>query len=233
MVRFVPLLLAAFLFSACDSGSSGDAGTGADSESGKSGRNPSRGKAKTGAAATTGTPVFQRETEAIARDLKELETRKRPTDAAALAAFQREVRMKIEHIDVTLLALEVSIKAEAKQIVEKSHGALLLRRAAMNKEIDGLWREISEIREVLEAAKKGTDEIPPGLTKDELKDNLGDLEARMRAERTKRTQINTELETRANQLNSKQYPDQGATTLTQEREILRQIKARAEKLATG
>jgi len=105
MVRFVPLLLAAFLSSACDSGSSTGKGSGGDSSSGTGGSNSSAGKADTGIAPVTGTPMFQRETEAIARDLKELETRERPADADALAAYRREVGMKLKHIDVTLLAL--------------------------------------------------------------------------------------------------------------------------------
>jgi hypothetical protein len=178
--------------------------------------------------------MFRKDTESIARDLDALARQGRPTDAEKLATFEGEVRMRLRHIDVTLQALAVSIAAESKQIVEASHTALLQKRRVIDKEIDGRWRDITEIRDLLQSAAKGTDSIPAGFTEDELKDRRSDLEAEVRALTEKRNELNTELQRLIDILKSDEpAPDQGATTLTEERDVLKALKARAEKLLEG
>ena len=229
MIRAVSFLLPALLLIAC-----GQDSDPTPEKEGQSGGTSSSAEPKTGNAPVTGSPVFRKDTEAIARDIGLLEKAGRPSEDDKLAAFKRDVRMKINHIDVTLAALEVSIAAEAKQIVETKHGTLLTQRRDLDKQIDGKWREITEIRELLSAADKGTDSIPAGFTEDELKDMRSALEEQVRALREKRDELNVELQKFVDMLNGgATFPSQGDTTLTKEREILLALKKRAEKLLAG
>lgn len=226
MMRAAPILLSALLLVACGPETESVPGE----KDGSGGSEPVR-TPKVGNAPVTGSPVYRKDTEAIARDIEALEKQGRPTDGAKLAGFEREVRMKLNHIDVTLAALDVSIGAESKQVAEVKHASLLKKRQVIDKEIDGKWREITEIRELLKAADKGTDAIPAGFTKDELNVLHSDLEAEVRALREKRNELNTELQAVIDQLSAGgKMPEPGETTLTQEREILRELKKRAQKL---
>jgi len=226
MIRALPLLFSAILLVACGPDSDKPPVTDPGTQPDKTTAEP-----KTGTAPVTGSPMFREVTEAIGRDVQALEKRGRPTEVAELAAFEREVGMTIKHVEVTLLALDVSIVAESRQIAEKNHKALLLKRTGVDKIIDGTWREITEIRDLLKASAKGTDEIPPGFTEDELKDRLADLEEVVRTQRGKLIEINNELDVWAKVIDSKETPpEQGATTLTQERDILEGLRKRARKL---
>jgi len=226
MIRAALLLVSAFCLAAC-----GPDSTPTDEGKTKSSQSQPETAPKVGNAPVTGSPMFRKDTDAIARDVEELTKRARPTDADKLAAFEGEVRMKIRHIDITLEALAVSITAESKSIAEASHASMLKKRQEIDKEIDGKWREITEIRDLLKTAAKGSDAIPPGFTEDELKDRLADMEGQVRTLRGKRTELNTDLQKVIDQLASGQpLPESGTTTLTQERDLLLELKARAEKL---
>ena len=177
-----------------------------------------------------GPRMFARDAEAINRDLSELEKQGRPDDPVELARFESDVRMKLRHIDVTTQALDVSIKAEAIQILQESYKVLLGERDKITKAIDLNWRDVVEIRKVLDAKTKGTGRIPAGMTEDELKDNMGDLEAKIHKLKEQEASVIARLEEKYEYRKNKTAPDQGATALTQERKVFVSLRARAEKL---
>ena len=181
-------------------------------------------------AAVTGAKVFQRDAEAIAADLRRLEKHGRPTDQTELAKFEREVMLRINHIDLTLRALAVSIKAESRQIVEKSHAILSGQKGELRKKMDTVHREILEIQTILAKKAKGEGELPPGFTEDELKDRIGDLEKEMAKLEDEEKDVNAKMDEKAEMLNSGEIPEQGDTVLTKEREVFQSLRERAVKL---
>jgi len=178
-----------------------------------------------------GPKMFARDAEAIDRDLSELEKQGRPQgDAAALAKFEGDVRMRLRHIKATMQALDVSIKAEASEILKESYRLELIRLDKINKEIDLLWRDVVEIRKILDAKTKGTGRIPPGFTEDELKDNMGDLESQIHKLKEQQAEVVGRLEAKYQYRIKNTAPDQGVTALTQERKVFVSLRARAQKL---
>jgi len=178
-----------------------------------------------------GPKMFARDAEAIDRDLSELEKQGRPQgDAAALAKFESEVRMKLLHIKATMQALDVSITSEASEILKESYRLELVRLDKINKEIDLLWRDVVEIRKILDAKTKGTGRIPPGFTEDELKDNMGDLESKIHKLKEQQAEVVGRLEAKYQHRIKHTAPDQGVTALTQERKVFVSLRARAQKL---
>lgn len=181
-------------------------------------------------AAPTGSKVFQRDAESIANDLKRLEAQGRPADADALARFEKEVRLRLQHIDLTLKALGVSIQAESRQIVQQAYALLRARQSDVIKRIDSLFRETSEVRDALEAHRKGQGELPPGFTADELQDRLKDLEKQMAKLREEESEVIGQLDEKVKLLEGDAIPEQGTTVLTQERAVFEALRERAEKL---
>jgi len=180
--------------------------------------------------AASGSKVFQRDAESIANDLKRLEAQGRPEEADARAKFEQEVRLRLRHIDNTLQALAVSIAAESRQIVQQAAALLRGKQGDVIKRIDDLHREMTEIQGVLEAHAKGAGELPPGFTADELKDSLKDLEKKMVKLREEEAEVVAQLEEKIKLIESGTIPEQGSTVLTQERDVLQALRARAEKL---
>jgi hypothetical protein len=185
---------------------------------------------KTTPAATTGAKVFQRDAESIANDLKRLEKQGRPSDGPELARFEREVALRIQHIDLTLVALEQSIKAESRQIVQKAYAILRAKQGGLIKQIDELHRETMEIKVILNDKAKGTGDLPPGFTEDELKDRLADLDKKTSKLRDEESSVIAELDEKIKLLKGNTIPEQGETVLTKEREVFQTLRARAEKL---
>ena len=131
---------------------------------------------------------------------------------------------------MTSRALDVSIKSEAIEILKESYRLELVRSDKINKEIDLLWRDVVEIRKVLDAKAKGTGRIPPGFTEDELKDNMGDLESQIHRLKERQAEVVGRLDAKYQYRKKNTAPDQGVTALTQERKVFLTLRARAEKL---
>ncbi|MHC4955515.1 MAG: hypothetical protein ACYTGZ_16815 [Planctomycetota bacterium] len=211
-----------------DSDRSGETGTRQPQENRTSGTEASEASRST--ADVTGAPVFQRDVETIRRDVAALEKRERPTDADKLADYEREVRRMVAYIDITLQALRVSIQAESRGIVQKSYVLLMGTHQRLHKDVDRIWREIVEIRDVLAADKRGTAAIPPGFTKDELNDRKGDLEEQLLKKREALAELAVEVDKKIKLLEKAKVPEQATTTLTKERDVLIALRERAAKL---
>lgn len=185
---------------------------------------------KTTPAAATGAKVYQRDAEAIANDLKRLEKQGQPADGPELARFEREVALRIRHIDNTLVALDQSIKAESRQIVQKAYAILRGKQGGLIKQIDELHREKMEIKVILSDKAKGTGSLPPGMTEDELKDRIADLDKETSKLRVEESSVIAQLDEKVKLLEGDSIPKQGETVLTKEREVFQNLRARAEKL---
>jgi len=224
MPRLLPLLLV--LAVAC--GDQDGTAIPKNTSSGAKATKPAAG-AVTTTGAVTGSKVYQRDAEAIANDLKRLEDEGRPAEGEARQRFDREVRLRLQHIDYTLKALAVSIDAEKKQIVQQEAATLRHKEGGIRKEMDDLLREINTTQEMLEEHAK-TGSLPPGFTLEELKDKLKDHEKQMGAKEAELQEVNGELAKKVALLQGESIPEQGDTVLTNERKVFERLKARAQKL---
>lgn len=180
--------------------------------------------------AVMGTAVFQREAESIRADVSRIEKQEQPTDAVAVAAQQREIKMVTRNLDHLLTAIAVSIRAESRQILMSRFKHLKTTQSKMLSHLDDLGREVSNIREMLSDAAKGTSEIPPQFTENELKDRAADIAEAMLKVRTEEKELADRLDALQAELRKAVVPEQGETTLTKERDVLQALRKRSEKL---
>jgi hypothetical protein len=214
---------------ACDN--NGDADT-VDSVSGSKAEKTTDEQAKQQPtkSADTGTSAFQHEADSIRRDLERIEQEKRPEEPAAIELQQREIKMVLKNVEHHLTAIEVSIRAESRRIVMSRFKEFKTKQGKMLAHLDTLWREVSEIRELLRNAAKGTSEIPRDFTEDELKDRAADIEEKMQQVKKEEQDLVVRLDALQAQLREKIVPEQGETTLTKERDVLQALRTRGQKL---
>jgi len=180
--------------------------------------------------AATGTTVFQREAENIRADIQRIEEQDKPKEPAEIERQHRELKMVIRNLDLHLSAIDVSIRAESRLIVQSRFKEGRTTQGKMRSRLDTLHREATSIRDLLRNAAKGTSEIPPEMTEDELKDRVADLEEAMRKVEEDEAELITRLEALQAQLAKKVVPEQGETTLTKERDVLKSLRARAQEM---
>ncbi|MEM8884000.1 MAG: hypothetical protein AAGD14_08030 [Planctomycetota bacterium] len=180
--------------------------------------------------APTGGSVFQRDAMQLTRELEELARQGKPDDAAKRELFERDVRLRIGQIDNSLRALDVSIRAESRAMVETRFKVLRIEQGKTREQMDTVHREIQSMKEVLSQAKRGVGELPAGFTEDELLDRVRDLESNQTKLAKQETEIIAKLEECQTLLKKKEIPVQEESTLTRERAVFQELRAKAQKL---
>jgi uncharacterized phage infection (PIP) family protein YhgE len=161
--------------------------------------------------------IQEREDE-LAEEIADLERQEQPDP--------RIVQNVLKGIDHLILALDLSIAAEARQSLEASYARLYAERAALMDENNVLTTELRNI----EAMLAGTEEIPEGFTRTELQDKLGDVRTKLEELKSKREAVQARMVEKKAQLDNDDAPVPEDSLAVREREALRELRKRAEAL---
>jgi hypothetical protein len=174
------------------------------------------------ASAATGITVIQRDHNMWAKLYEE--------EAAKEAPDTKVLRQVIVGLDRLILALEISIREQARDDVEMSHGQARVKLAKMKEQEVYLLREQAEVRTILADAAKGAAPIPAGFTEAELRDRLADFDEKLRKLRNERAELVKKTDKHETLMKKETVPPQEETMATRELAAVKVLKKKAEDL---
>jgi len=146
---------------------------------------------------------------------------------------KREIEAARSAARKLVVAAEMAAKAEARQLLEKRHAALVAEQGELLVTITATANEAQKIEEIIREVEKGTREVPAGRTIADLKDTLADLQESVRSLEKERAAKAENLVGMESVLNGGgDAPFETDTLLTRELESARALERRAEALAT-
>jgi hypothetical protein len=174
------------------------------------------------ASPATGIAVIQRDHNMWAKLYEE--------QAGKKIADQKILKQIITGLDRLVLALELSIREQARDDVEMSHGRARGKLAKMKSDEQFALRELAEIRAILSDAAKGAAPIPSGFTEAELRDRLADQEEKLRVLKNEREELIKKTRKQESLLKKETVSPQEETMATRELAAVKVLKKKAEDL---
>ena len=175
---------------------------------------------------TTGVTQLQGSHDAVKRELKHLEARKadgKPVNATI-------VKSQIELVDQLIVAAKLAIDAEAMKQFRTRVGKMRQGYQKLELENQEISNEIREIRQMLEGAEKGVEQLPEGYTQTELMDRVGELEVKAEKIREQKKEFAVVLSEQEAMLAKETPPPLGDSMWTRELAELQETRARLEAL---
>ncbi len=177
----------------------------------------------------TGITVLQRDHDDLRKDLSPY----LGEEATAPPAGAKDLFLK--RADILRMALDVAVKAEAKQLIEQRRARLQGERAKLEQERTTHFIEIGELESILSEFEKGVASIPKGFTEAEMRDQASDLRELVRELAGSIDKVVEELAEVERILieTPEAIVHPGGTLLFREREALAALRAQIEALPQG
>lgn len=170
-------------------------------------------------APATGLSNIQKRQDELAKEIEALEEQESPDP--------RVVRGVLKGIDNLIVALDLSIAAEARQSLDSAYTRARAEQAARLDRNNVMRAELRNI----EAMLSGAESIPEGFTKTELGDKRKDLTAKLDELKTQQEAAQVKLVEMEKQLNTDSAPAPEDSLAVREREALRKLRERAAALS--
>lgn len=218
-MRVLPILLAGVL-AACDNPAPKPAPKAGPSTDAPSGGSPEI------EVPTTGIPQIQKSHDTVKKEIGRLEEQK----AAGGKVNQAFVTGNLNILESLIAATKHAIGLEAKKAHLTNLGRMRQKLAGYHLRKTELFNEIKEIREMVDAARKGVDQLPPGYTETELLDRAGELEVQLQTLDKEQQTLKKNVGEQEDLVRNNDHPPLGDSTWTRELEALEETHARLVKL---
>jgi len=142
-----------------------------------------------------------------------------------------EVAGAVEGVTNFLVAAELAVAAEARELVARRHALLVRSEAELHRRIGEGTAEAEERDRIIAGVLKGTREVPEGRTLAELQDSVADLREEIRQHHKDLADLKVQMADLEALLKQERIEPTEDTLLARERDAFKALLARAEALA--
>lgn len=177
----------------------------------------------------TGIPRIQADVDMYSTEIGEIEQAlgEDKSPDANQARLLLNLRQGVEHL---ITAATMGRDIEAKEGARTRHGHLRQRHSALQNDRRLIWREITEIEDLLEKMAKGLEAAPPGFTEPELRDKVADLRREDDKLKVREKEILAGMKKIEDALKLETVPPEGRSLFSDELAVLEKLRERVDAL---